>query len=86
MNGVTFLMCVDQEPWADLGEIFAESWLLRCNLEMSLENVVQRKIEMGVSEEDARHKVLLNDRLNAEEVYSMCRSPDFVLDYSDMVA
>lgn len=79
-------MCADQKPWADLGEIFAESWLLRCNLKASLENVVRRKIEMGISEEDALHKVWSNDRLNAEEVYSMCRPPDVVLDYSDMVS
>lgn len=47
-------------------------------------NVVQRKIEMGISEIDARMKVASNDRLNAEEVYSMCRTPDFVVDYSSM--
>lgn len=78
------MMSADQEPWTELREIFDESWLLRSNLELSLENVVQRNIEMGISEQDARHKVSSNDRLNAEEVYSMCRRADFVLDYSDM--
>lgn len=68
-----------------MDNIFVESWLLRANFAVSMENVVQRKIEMGVSEEDARNKVASNDRLNAEEVYSMCRTPDFVLDYSNMV-
>ena len=72
----------DEKPWGDLDEIFDETWLLRVDVDVAMDAVVARQVDMGVHEGDARTRVNANDRVNANEVYSMCRRPDFVVDIS----
>lgn len=69
----------DEEPWTHLDEIFDETWLLRADIDAAMAQVVARQVAMGTHEEDARRRVNSNDRVNAQEVYTMCRRPDLVL-------
>lgn len=72
----------DEEPWGDLDEIFDDTWLLRVDVDTAMSNVVARQMAMGAHEADARSRVNANDRVNANEVYSICRRPDFVINVS----
>ena len=72
----------DAQPWGGLAEILDEGWLLRADIDTAMGAVVARQVGMGAHEGDARRRVNANDRVNAKEVYSMCRRPDFVVDIS----
>ena len=72
----------DEEPWGDLDEIFDDKWLLRTDVDTAMGHVVARQVEMGAHEADARCRVNSNDRVNALEVYGICRRPDFIIDVS----
>jgi pantothenate kinase len=75
----------DEQPWGDLDDIFDDKWLLRADVDAAMGNVVARQVNMGACEVDVRRRVDANDRVNAMEVYSMCRRPDFVIAVSAAV-
>jgi pantothenate kinase len=72
----------DEKPWVELDDILDDKWLLRADVDTAMGNVVARQVNMGAYEDDARSRVNANDRVNACEVYSMCRRPDFIIDIS----
>jgi pantothenate kinase len=72
----------DEDPWNELEDIFVETWMLRVEKKVAMDNVFRRKIATGRSAEEARHQVEHNDGRNADEILSKSLRPDFLVDAS----
>jgi pantothenate kinase len=54
-------------PWCELKrQVFDESWFLNTSLEESCARVIRRHLQVGRTQEEAEHRMISNDRLNAQ--------------------
>jgi pantothenate kinase len=69
-----------QERWADLDEIFDETWFLDTSLETSMQRLYLRHQKAwGMSETEARKQADGNDRLNCEHIRPCRETADFIV-------
>jgi pantothenate kinase len=60
-------LLLDTAPWCQLHEkLFDITWYLDVPLEECIQRLCKRHVQVGCSEEEARHRVALNDGINAE--------------------
>ncbi len=60
-----FNWCADIPPWAELTDLFNETWFIDCNIDEAMQRVLERQIGHGRTPEVAKWRVQNNDRKNA---------------------
>jgi len=62
-------LLLNSEPWSRLKkDVFDETWYLDVSIEECKRRLINRHIEVGLSEEQAQLRVIKNDAINAELV------------------
>jgi pantothenate kinase len=65
-------LLLDSDPWRQLREkVFDETWYLDVPLQECIQRLCNRHVEVGLSEEQAKHQVASNDAINAELISSV---------------
>lgn len=67
------------EPWAALGDLFAETWFVETDDAVRRERLVARHVQFGKSEADAREWVERVDEVNARRVAAGRERADLVV-------
>lgn len=59
-------LLLDIPPWTSLQSLLDEIWFVDCPLDVAMERVKQRQIDIGLSPEQSFSRIVSNDRPNAE--------------------
>jgi pantothenate kinase len=78
-------LLLDTDPWCLLREkVFDITWYLDVPLEECIQRLCKRHVQVGYSEEEARHRVALNDGINAELISNVSpKNADKTIRFSD---
>jgi pantothenate kinase len=72
------------DGWETISQLFDERWYLDTPLEIALERLVQRHMQVwGITRDAAEHRIATSDRLNAELVRDSARFADWRLVLAD---
>lgn len=59
-------LLLDEKPWGEIAQYLDQSWFINCPIDVILPRLIQRHIDGGKSEADARRKVESTDLPNAK--------------------